>query len=1318
MKRKLALAFVAAVVALAATGLLVLRTRWAGERLCQLAVVRVRQATGLRVSLSECRVEPFKLEVSARDVRLGPDDAPVFAADAVRARLAPVQAPSRAIELSELELTRPRIAAKLPAAQQGGGGACPSPALQRFQVRRLQITEGAVDLTSAQGGRLVIRRVDVRAAPPLPRRGIARLAPAGVRRTGLDVTLAGTHVEAGGRRVELDEVHVAADLALDLSRLDLHLLSAELPGASLLAAGTVEQLCHPKLDLASSLRGRIPALLALLGRTPRSDGRLEADLTIRGAAAWPELAGEVRLAGASIDGWRPGDATAQLRFDGTSLRVERLEVPAAGGRVTASGTLRFEGFAGGGAQKKKEVVLQAEAKLETVELGELLARLNLPGAWVSGRITGTARAAGPVWPLQLEGAVALEVGDFRALPQGWDRVPQRPPILHLPRSRLDADVRVDRGGVTIDEGRLRAGPGTLLTHGALYFSAERGFELAVQGGADLSQLGHVGPVQIGGFADLEGGVVRAAPYGNPHVEAKARVRGLEFLDLRLGDASAAFAYDEFVLRATGVEGRRGATRYQAEASVDLGASQVEVTDARFAIEGRLRDAFEAVMVRFPSAVGARDALDGAVALRGAASGPAAALDATFEGQLGKGTLLGRGYDAGRFAGRVERGERVAFEEVELRRGSGAARARGRIGFAAPFPWDLEGSFARVGVADLGLPGEGWAGEVRGTATLRGSYGQPSLEFAVHGDDVVARGEASLGAVELAGRLVGDRLSLEASAAGARLAATARMAGDMPFDARADLDGDDLMRLRPGGPPSGFRVRARGAATASGKLADLEAAHAELRLQQLRGEFGEARVENAEPVVLVLERRRIAIRSFALRGVNTQLDLAGGGDVSGALAVDARGSLDLRLLAGLLPAVTDPRGQLLLEAQVSGTLRQPSLIGTGRLREASFAVRDLPVAFTGLGGELAFSQDRMLFDGLQGLVNGARVLLAGEVELERFFPARVRVGATFEAVPVRIPEWLPSVVSGRLQAAGTWAEMLLSGKLHVVRALYADPVDLEKRLVEVQGKKPAPRPFDRAGEWLSLDIGLVVDGDARIENDLVRGSLSGDLTLTGTLASVGLVGTLTMRDGGRGTFRGNEFTLTHAVVDFTDRRKVRMSLDVHGESQVRDYQVFMHLFGPYEAPTLRLTSQPALTQEDIVTLLSLGYTSRDAAGGMSGVATAAAAQALFSASGLDDQLRRFVPRGRLLRDFSFRITSAYSEASGQVEPRAEFESKALDERLRLRYQAPMAGARGQRAQAEMRLFSHTSIQYQWDNENPDLTGGDHGVDLKLRWDWND
>jgi translocation and assembly module TamB len=267
---------------------------------------------------------------------------------------------------------------------------------------------------------------------------------------------------------------------------------------------------------------------------------------------------------------------------------------------------------------------------------------------------------------------------------------------------------------------------------------------------------------------------------------------------------------------------------------------------------------------------------------------------------------------------------------------------------------------------------------------------------------------------------------------------------------------------------------------------------------------------------------------------------------------------------------------------------------------------------------------------------------------------------------------------------------------------------------------AARSYDKSAEWLRFDLQLAVDGDARIENDLASGGLRGELTLVGSLAAPGMIGSLSMTEGSRAKFRGNEFALSHAVVDFTERDRVEMGLDVHGDSRVRDYQVFIHVFGSVTEPKLALTSSPPLSQPDIITLLSMGYTSRDtsASGRVQGVATAAAAQALISASGLDEQVRRFMPRGEVLQDVTVRVTSAYSDYLGQVEPRAEFESWLVKDRLKLRYQAPLSGTRGQKAQAELRLGDHTSLQYQWDNDNPYNLGGDHGVDLRLRWEWHE
>jgi translocation and assembly module TamB len=571
--------------------------------------------------------------------------------------------------------------------------------------------------------------------------------------------------------------------------------------------------------------------------------------------------------------------------------------------------------------------------------------------------------------------------------------------------------------------------------------------------------------------------------------------------------------------------------------------------------------------------------------------------------------------------------------------------------------------------------------------------------------------------------VKDRdLVLTGGAEGISFGAKARLEGRMPFEAHADVALEDVARFVPGGAAANIRARVKGEATAEGELAAIELARARVRLDEVQATHAEFKVRAIEPAILTASRGEIDMEPLTLVGPNTQLKLSGSRSASGEIDMAATGTADLRLLAGLVPDLRGPHGQLAVEAHLSGTAEDPVLVGAGTLSDAGFELKATSVVFSDVKGALAFSQNRILFEELTGSVNGGRTRLRGEVELANLIPAKLRVEALLDEVPMAVPGTLTAAISGRAEAVGTPEQTIVSGRLHVVRARYTADIGLERNLLELRPRQPLPpKPYDKAAEWLRFDVQVAVDGDVRVENDLVSGPVRGELTLTGSLAAPGVLGALTMSDGSKVRFRGNEFALSHAVLEFTDRNKIEIAVDVHGQSQVRDYQIFMHAFGPIADPKMTLTSTPALSQPDIITLLSLGFTRRDtgaSAGNQAvqGAATAAAAQALFSASGLDEQVRRFVPRSSVVRDLAVRVTSDWSDVTGQVEPRAEIESYLLDNRLRLRYQAPLSGGRGQRAQAEVKLGKNAAIQYQWDDDNPDVST-DHGVDLKLRWEWN-
>lgn len=1316
MKRKVAIAFFSVLLLLVVASLSLARTAWAGRRLCALAAERAR-AAGIAFEADSCLVYPLALEVEARGVRLGPAAAPVLRADGLRVRLAPVQALGGTLELAEVHLERPRLAASIPAADPSRPRArCPPEALSRVRIQRLDVSQGAIDLELPGGGHIRAGRVEVRAAPPSAARGLKALASR-TQRARLAVDLADADLALGGRAAHIDAARADVDLALDLSAMEVFEARAEGEGVRLEARGAVQNLCDPSFDLKIAGRAPLRSLLDVAGRKDlAAAGTASAEVHLSGRPAAPALEGEVRLEGSQVGIYRPGDVRASFQLSGREVRFPRVEVTAVGGDVVAQGRLRLG----------REPALEAEARLDGTELGDVLARFGLAGAWVSMRVRGEVKASGTVRPLALRGTAALDLADFRVQDQAWDR---RPPgarsILEFRRGHVDTRVAATPEGVRLEDARIKVGREELTAQADLRFTQAGGFSVNVAGGADLSELGHVASVPMAGRAVLVGRI-HAAPYGNPQVQASVRARDLHFLRLDLGEAGAEVSYgagQPFELRAAQIEGRRGETRYAGEIAVDLSSSPPVLSGGRFEAEGRLRDLFEGAMPWLPEARVLRDSLEASAQVTARLRGPADALEAEFTARLGAGQLLGRPFESGSAAGRLEEGRRVVFERAALRRGAGIASASGWIGLAAPFPWELETSAAGIPLDGLGLPGGRWEGTASGRAGISGSFEKPEVRFSGSGEGVSALG-VPVGAVQVGGALRAGTLVLTGSTEGVEFSGQARTAGDMPFEARAKVDIEDVTRFIPGGPPAGLKARARGEARARGLLADPAAANAELSFEELQVGYADFKVQNQGPVQVVASGRRVEVRSLALVGNATELSVAGAREKDGRLAFSAEGSLDLRLLGGLVPGVARPRGQLQLEAQVSGTGAEPLLVGSGRLREAGFQIRDLPITFSALNGELSFSQNRVIFDHLPGLVNGGRAELGGEVELSRLVPAKVRASARVEEVSLRIPSTLPSVISGQLAVAGSFDSMLLSGRLEVVRALYSERVDLEKSLLEFRRRAAAPRAFDKSGEWLRFDVELALSGDIRIDNDVLRGAVRGDLTLTGTLGSMGLLGTLSMLPGALVTFRGHDFLLTHAVVDLTERRRIRAQLDVHGEAQVRDYQIFMHYFGPFDDPQLQLSSVPVLTQEDIVTLLSVGFTSRDSAvtSGVGGAAYAALGQALFSASGFEDQVKRFLPRGGLLKDFTLRITSAYSEGAGQVVPKAEFESKwsPFGRDVRLRYQAPISGAsqgKGQRAQAEWKMTDRSSLQLQVDNDNPDVSF-DAGVDLRFRLEWND
>jgi translocation and assembly module TamB len=145
----------------------------------------------------------------------------------------------------------------------------------------------------------------------------------------------------------------------------------------------------------------------------------------------------------------------------------------------------------------------------------------------------------------------------------------------------------------------------------------------------------------------------------------------------------------------------------------------------------------------------------------------------------------------------------------------------------------------------------------------------------------------------------------------------------------------------------------------------------------------------------------------------------------------------------------------------------------------------------------------------------------------------------------------------------------------------------------------------------------------------------------------------------------------------------------------------------------MTSEPALSQEDIVLLLMVGMTRAELDQlQASGIGESVALNVLGAATGADRAVKQALP---IVDDFRF--GSAYSTVTGKTEPQLTV-GKRLTNDLRASVTAGLSEDRELRSDIEWRLNNKLSVQGSYDNINDvsSSTLGNLGVDLRWRFEF--
>lgn len=455
--------------------------------------------------------------------------------------------------------------------------------------------------------------------------------------------------------------------------------------------------------------------------------------------------------------------------------------------------------------------------------------------------------------------------------------------------------------------------------------------------------------------------------------------------------------------------------------------------------------------------------------------------------------------------------------------------------------------------------------------------------------------------------------------------------------------------------------------------------------------------------------------------------------------------DLSRLGFEIPQIERAAGTVSASLHVRGPLAKPRIGGNISLERGELRLKGLPLPLSEIDVDVEVGSNEVVLRRANARAGNTGFLaLNGRVRLDGFSMAGASATLIARGVQIPVADGIRLTANGTLNATYTPDENdpgvrpSVTGTVGLTNFAYTRPIvfrygiDLDQIGKRQKSEVDTYNP-DKA--LFNFDIKIVSPRPLRIANNLIDVRLDvtpAGLRLVGNDQRFGASGKLRFERGGKLFLLGHHFTVKDGTVDFEDLARIAPRLDVNATTEYRRYatssdlepaagvdaaaastggkwSINLHAYGDTDEPKVRFSSDPPLTQEDILLLLQVGMTRAELDRGLFGdLFTSVGLDALSAVSGFDQAVRKTVP----LID-EFRISSVYSSRTGRPEPAATV-GKRITENVRATLTTGLTENNEVRTNIEWKLGKGVSVQGSYDNVDDSGSSAIGNIGLDLRW----
>jgi hypothetical protein len=275
------------------------------------------------------------------------------------------------------------------------------------------------------------------------------------------------------------------------------------------------------------------------------------------------------------------------------------------------------------------------------------------------------------------------------------------------------------------------------------------------------------------------------------------------------------------------------------------------------------------------------------------------------------------------------------------------------------------------------------------------------------------------------------------------------------------------------------------------------------------------------------------------------------------------------------------GNIDLILVLSGTSGNPIVNGTIDIEKGIVKLNNLPIQIGEFNSSIKIINNQVTIPPISVSAYENNLSLSGKCELIRFLPENISLTIKNEKQKIIYQNVLESEANLELAISNSILNPHISGKL----LLSNGQLNLNN-LLEIEKKNGIsfssfPSGESLAGE-LELDIELLDPFKLKMTNVEIEGS--GRISLQGSLREPVLQGTLALKKG-YFIYLEKRFSITDGLISINGFTLDNIDINARAYTNVQGIEITIHIIGNLSSPQVLLSSQPALRETEILSLLT-------------------------------------------------------------------------------------------------------------------------------------